>query len=130
MNHLPLPLHKFKVIDPTWNDEFKFSDGSYFVSPTQDYDEYIIKRHETVATIPPIRVYFHVFMYSCIHLYSCLVFKVKDRFKLELQTPETTWLFGKTEKSIDNTKNAEIVTSLEVVEVVLVQCNLIDNQCH
>ena len=90
MSHLHLLFHKFKVIAPTWNDEFELSDGSYFVSHTQDYDEYIIKRSETVATIPPIRVYFHVFMYSCIHLYSCLVFKVKDRFKLELQTPETT----------------------------------------
>ena len=28
----------------------------------------------------------------------------------------------------DKTKNGEIVTSLEVVEVVLVQCNLVNNQ--
>ena len=31
-------------------------------------------------------------------------------------------------KLIDKTKNGEKVKSLEVVEVVLVQCNLVDNQ--
>ena len=31
-------------------------------------------------------------------------------------------------KLIDKTKNGEKVPSLEVVEVVLVQCNLVDNQ--
>ena len=31
-------------------------------------------------------------------------------------------------KLIDKTKNEENVPSLEVVEVVLVQCNLVDNQ--
>ena len=37
-------------------------------------------------------------------------------------------LFGSTTKSIDKTKNNGNVPSLEVVEVVLVQCNLEDNQ--
>ena len=37
-------------------------------------------------------------------------------------------LFGSTKKLIDKTKNGEKVISLEVVEVVLVQCNLVDNQ--
>ena len=56
------------------------------------------------------------------------MFKIKDGYKLELQTPETMKLFGNTEKLIDKTKNGEKVPSLEVVEVVLVQCNLADNQ--
>ena len=37
-------------------------------------------------------------------------------------------LFGSTKNLIDKTKNPENVPSLEVVEVVLVQCNLVDNQ--
>ena len=37
-------------------------------------------------------------------------------------------LFGSTKKLINKTKNGEKVPSLEVVEVVLVQCNLVDNQ--
>ena len=37
-------------------------------------------------------------------------------------------LFGSTKKLIDKTKNLGNVPSLEVVEVVLVQCNLVDDQ--
>ena len=53
------------------------------------------------------------------------MFKIKDGYKLELQTPETMKLFSSTKKSIDKAKNGEKV---EVVEVVLVQCNLLKNQ--
>ena len=52
------------------------------------------------------------------------VFKIKDGYKLELQTPETVKLFDSTKKSIDKTKNGENVPSFEVIEVVLVQSNL------
>ena len=37
-------------------------------------------------------------------------------------------LFGSTKKLIDKTKNGENVPSLEVFEIVSVQCNLVDNQ--
>ena len=37
-------------------------------------------------------------------------------------------LFGSTEKIIDRTKNGEDIPSLEVLEVVLVQCNLVNIQ--
>ena len=37
-------------------------------------------------------------------------------------------LFGSTKKLIDKTKNGENVPILEVFEIVLVQCNLVDNQ--
>ena len=56
------------------------------------------------------------------------MFKTKYGYKLELKTPETMKLFGSTKKSIDITKNGENVPSLEVVEVVSVQCNLVDNE--
>ena len=39
-------------------------------------------------------------------------------------------LFGSTKKIIDKTKDTENVPSFEVVEVVLVQCNVADNQCE
>ena len=56
------------------------------------------------------------------------MFKIKDEHKLELQTLETMKLFGSTKKLIDKRNNGENVPGLEVVEVVLVQCNLVDNQ--
>ena len=37
-------------------------------------------------------------------------------------------LLGSTKKAIDKTKNGEKVPSLEVVEVVLLQYNLVDNK--
>ena len=40
----------------------------------------------------------------------------------------TMKLFGSTKKLIDKTKNGENWPSLEVIEIVLAQCNLLDNQ--
>ena len=37
-------------------------------------------------------------------------------------------MFGSTKKVIDKTENRQEVSTLEVSEVVLVQCNLLDNQ--
>ena len=37
-------------------------------------------------------------------------------------------LFGSTKKLIDKTKNGEKVRSVEVVDIVLVQCDLVDDQ--
>ena len=94
------------------------------MSDIQDYVEYIIKKHETLTTISPIHVYIN-------RINNRLMFKIKDGYKLELQTPEKKKkkeLFGSTKKLIDKTKSGEQVPSLEVVEVFLVQCNLVDNQ--
>ena len=70
---------------------------------------------------PPIHVYIN-------RNNNRLVVKIKDGYKLELQTLETMKLFGSTKKLIDKTKNGEKVPSLEVAEVVLIHCNLVDNQ--
>ena len=78
--------NKLKIIAPTWNDEFELPDGSYSVSDIQDYIEFIIKKHETLTTIPPIHVYIN-------RINNSLVFKIKDKYKLEL-TLETMKLFG------------------------------------
>ena len=57
-------------------------DGSYSVSDIQSYIEFIIKKHETLTAIPPIHVYIN-------RTSNRLVFKIKDGYKLELQTHET-----------------------------------------
>ena len=56
------------------------------------------------------------------------MFKTKDGYTIESQTPERKKLFSSTKKLIDKTKNRENVTSLEVAEVVLVQRNLVDDK--
>ena len=56
------------------------------------------------------------------------MFKTKNRYNLEFQMPETMKLIGSTKKLIDKTKNEEKTPSLEVVQIILVQCSLADNQ--
>ena len=63
--------NKLKIIAPTWNDEFELLDGSYSLSDIQDYIEYIIKKHKTLTTIPPVYVYIY-------RVNNRLVFKIKD----------------------------------------------------
>ena len=102
-------------------DDFKLPGGSYSVSDTQEYIEYIIKKYETIANNAPINI--------CISMINNrLVFVTKDRNKLELRSSETMKLFGSTKKLMYKTKNRENVPSIEVVAVVLVQCNLVENQ--
>ena len=121
--------NKLKIIAPTWNDEFELPNGSYSVADNQDYIEYIIKKHEALTAIPTIHVYIN-------RINNRLVLKMMDvkvdnrkyGYKLELQNPKTMKLFGSTKKFIGKTKIGEKVPSLEVVEVFLVQCNLVDNQ--
>ena len=112
---------KPKIIAPTFNDKFELPDSSYLVPDIQDCIEYIIKKHETLTPIPPIRVYIN-------RINNRLMFKIKDGYKLELQTPETMNFFPSTKNLIDKIKNGENMPNLEVVEVVLVQCNVVDNQ--
>ena len=48
---------KLKIIALTWNDEFKLPDGSSSESDIQGYIKYIIKKHKTLPTNPPIHIH-------------------------------------------------------------------------
>ena len=95
-------------------------DGFYSVSDIQDYFEYIIKKHETIADNPPVHIYVN-------KIKNRIVFKIKRDYKLELLTEETMQLLGSSKKVIDQDKNSELVPALEAVEVVLVHCTLVNN---
>ena len=62
--------NKFKISAPTWNDEFDLPDGSYSVVEIQDYFEFIIKKHETLAENRPVQIYSN-------EIKNRVVFKVK-----------------------------------------------------
>ena len=49
--------NKFKISALTWNVKFDLSNGYYSISDIQDYFEFIIKKHETLAENPPIQIY-------------------------------------------------------------------------
>ena len=112
--------NKFKISAPTWNDTFDLPNGSYNIPAIQNYMEYVIKKHETIAETAPILIYAN-------KITNRVVFKLKNGYKLELLSKETMKLFGSTRDIIDADKNSEIVPRLENVEVVLVHCNLVNN---
>ena len=110
---------KFKISAPTWSEEFELPDESYSVSDIQDYFEYILKKHSESFDNPSIRIYVN-------KTENRIKFKIKSGYYLELLTPETMNLLGSAENKISE-DNGENVPHLEIVEIVLVHCNLVDN---
>ena len=53
--------------------------------------------------------------------------KLKKGYSLDLLTPETMKLLGSTENKIIKDKNGENVPHLETTEVVLVHCDILNN---
>ena len=103
-----------------WNEEFELPDGLYSVSDIQDYFEYIIKNHETVTDEPSIMTYVNKIEHR-------ITFKIKTGYYLELLTPETIKLLGSTKDKITKHENGENVPHSEIIKVVLVHCNIVNN---
>ena len=112
--------NKFKISAPTWNEEFKLPDGSYSVSDIQDYFEYIMKKHGEDIDKPSVMIYVN-------KIENRVTFKIKSGHSLELLSPETMKSLGSTENKITKDKNGENVPHLEITEVVLVHCNIVNN---
>ena len=112
--------NKFKISAPTWNDTFDVPDGSYSVAALQTYFEYIIKKHETIAEVSPVLI-------NVNEINNRIVFKIKSGYKLELFSKETMRLLGSSSDTIDDDKNSELVPKLESVDLVLVHCNVVNN---
>ena len=95
-------------------------DGSYTISDVQDYFEYILKKHNENVDNPSIRIYVN-------KIENRITFKIKTGYYLELLSPEAMKLLGSTESKITKDKNGENAPHLEIVELVLVHCNLVNN---
>ena len=95
-------------------------DGSYSVSNIQDYFEYILKKHGEDIDKPSVQIYVN-------KIENRVTFKIKNGYSLELLTPETMKLLGSTENKITEDKNCENVPHLEITEVVLVHCDVVNN---
>ena len=112
--------NKFKISAPTWSDEFELPDGSYSISDIQDYFKYILKKHSESVDDPPIEIFVS-------KNENRITFNIKNGYYPELLTPETMKLLGSTESTITAEKNGENVPHLEVVELVLIHCNIVNN---
>ena len=56
-----------------------------------------------------------------------ITFKIKKEYSLELLTPDTMKLLQSIENKITKDKNGENVRRLEITEVVLVHCDIVNN---
>ena len=56
-----------------------------------------------------------------------IMLKIKTGYYLKLVTPETLKLLGSTKSKITKDKNGENIPYLEIAEVVLIHCNVVDN---
>ena len=95
-------------------------DRSCSVSDIQDYFEHILKKHGQDIDKPLLQIYVN-------KIENRVTFKTKNRYSLELLTSETMKLLGSTENKITKNKNGENVPHLENTEVVLVHCDIINN---
>ena len=112
--------NKFKISAPMWSEEFNLPDGSYSIPDIQDYFKYILKKHSESVDNPSIRIYVN-------KIQNRITFKIKSGYYLELFTPETMKILGSTESKITKDKNGENVLHFEIAQLVLVHCNLVNN---
>ena len=112
--------NKFKISAPIWNDKFKLPDGSYSVSDIQDYFEYNLEKHGESVDKRSVQIYVN-------KTENRVTFTIKNGFTIEILRPETMKLLGSTEDKITKDKNGENVPHLKITEVVLVHCNIVNN---
>ena len=79
-----------------------------------------MKKHGENNDKPSVEIYVN-------KIENRITFKIKDGYGLELLTKETMKLLGRTENKITKDKNRENVPHLEIIEVVLVHCNIVNN---
>ena len=112
--------NKFEILSPTWNEEFTLPDGSYSISDIQNYFQYILKKHGENTDKPSMQIYVN-------NIKNRITFKIKKGYTLELLTKETMQLLGSTKNKITKDKNGENVPHLEITKVILVHCNMVNN---
>ena len=90
------------------------------MSDIQDYFEYILEKYGEDIVKSSVQIYVN-------KIENRITFKIKNGYSLELLTPETMKLLGSTENKITKDKNGENVPHLEITEVILVHCNIVNN---
>ena len=79
-----------------------------------------LKKHSESVDNPSIRIYLN-------KIENRITFNIKSGYYLVFLTPKTMKLLGSAENKINKDKNCENVPHLEIVKVVLVPCNLANN---
>ena len=79
-----------------------------------------LKRHEKLTDNLSIRIYIN-------KIENSITVSIKTGYYLEFLTPETTKLLRSTKSKITKDKNGKNVSHLKTTEVVLVHCNIVNN---
>ena len=77
------------------------------------------KKHGEDIIKPSVQIYVN-------KIENMVTFKIKNGYSLELLTPETMKLLRSTENKITKDKKGQNVPHLEITEVVLVHCDIVD----
>ena len=93
------------------------------MSDIQDYFEHILEKHGEDIDETSVNIYVN-------KIENRITFKIKNGYSLELLTPQTIKSLGSTENKIAEDKNGENLPHLEITEVVLVHCNIVNNDYH
>ena len=81
---------------------------------------YILKKHGEDINKPSVKIYVK-------KIENRVTFKMKSGYSLKLLTPETMKLLRGTKNKITKDKNGENVPHLEITEVALVHCDIVNN---
>ena len=100
--------------------ELELPDGSYSISDFQDYFEYILAKHGENVDDPLFEIYVN-------KIESRITFEIKNGYYLEHLIPKTMKLLRSTKSKITEDKNDKNVPHLQIVELVLIHCNIVDN---
>ena len=100
--------------------KFELPDTPYSILYIQNYFEYILKKHREKTVNPSIRIYIN-------KIENITTIKIKTGYYLELLTPETIKLLRSTTSETTKDENGENVPNLEITKVVLVYCNIVNN---
>ena len=112
--------NKSRISAPEWTKEFELLDGSYSVSDIQSYFIYILKRLREKTNNLSISIYVN-------EKQNKMTFKIKTGYYLELLTLDRVKLLSNTKSKITKDENGENAPHLEITEVVLVYCNIVNN---
>ena len=111
----PYKNNEFQISAPTCYGELQLPDGSYSISDIQDCFEYIFKKHGGRTVNPSIKIYIN-------KIEKRITFKIKTGYYFE-----TMKLLERTKSKITRKGNGENVPRLEVTEVALMHCKVVNN---
>ena len=99
------------------------TDSFIFHLKTDDMGKRHEEKHGEKTFNPSIRIYTN-------KIENRIAFKIETGYYLEVLTHETMKLLGSAKSKITKDENGENVPYLEITEVVLIHCNIVNNSCQ